>query len=323
MRNNEPRGPAAPRASQLGPSPSRPPEEAAPHWGPPTPADSPPEANLRPSAHTREVEVKLSWAAPAPRRPLPPRSGPPHLRTGPGHPPRNPARRANLADSSQPPPPRPPRARPPRSLGELAGGADPAGSPSAVIERLTAPTVRAAFGGRGARTRARPAARSPRDLAPPFPTPTPSRTERQQTRRGVRAAATRAALDATTPPATRVPSLRLRPVSPARLTAPAAALTPQPKLSYLPNPSPLPSLSSFVFPLPSTPRGLSLLPALSPSYWSMEVSFDLSPFPLGERVVRLGRRACIDFCVVFTGEDGLSITRVSASDWIAAETPGT
>lgn len=55
----------------------------------------------------------------------------------------------------------------------------------------------------------------------------------------------------------------------------------------------------------------------------MEVSFDLFPFPLGERVVRLGRRACIDFCVVFTGEGGLSITRVSASDWIAAETPGT
>lgn len=197
------------------------------------------------------------------------------------------------------------------------------GSPRAVIGRLTAPTVRTALGGRRARTRARPAARSPRDPAPPFPTPTPSRTERQQTRRGVREAPTRAAVNATTPPAARVPPLRLTPVSPACLSAPVAALTPQPKLSYLPNPSPLPSLSSFVFPLPSTPRGLSLLPALSPSYWPKELSFDLSPSPLGDAVVRLGRRACIDFCVVFTGEDGLSITRVSASDWIAAETPGT
>lgn len=40
-------------------------------------------------------------------------------------------------------------------------------------------------------------------------------------------------------------------------------------------------------------------------------------------MVRLGGRACIDFCVVFIGEDEVSITRVSASDWIAAETPGT
>lgn len=40
-------------------------------------------------------------------------------------------------------------------------------------------------------------------------------------------------------------------------------------------------------------------------------------------MVRLGGRACIDFCVVFTGEDGVSITRVSALDWTTAESPGT
>ncbi|XP_054582624.1 uncharacterized protein LOC129151520 isoform X2 [Eptesicus fuscus] len=107
------------------------------------------------------------------------------------------------------------------------------------------------------------------------------------------------------------------------MTAPATALTPQPKLSYLPNPSPLPSLSSFVFPLPSTPWGLSLRPALSPSYWSAELPFNLSPFPLGDTLACLGGRACIDFCVVFTGGNGMSVTRMSASDWIAAETPGT
>ena len=39
-------------------------------------------------------------------------------------------------------------------------------------------------------------------------------------------------------------------------------------------------------------------------------------------MVRLGGRACVDFFVVFIGEDGVSITRVSAWDWIAAETPG-
>ncbi|XP_023106022.2 serine/threonine-protein kinase LMTK3-like isoform X1 [Felis catus] len=96
MRNNEPRGPAAPRASQLGPSPSRPPVEAAPHWGPPPPAGHPLGTNLRPSAHTRGVEVKLSWAAPAPRRPLPPPrpapsphpDGPPTAQRGPERRPR-------------------------------------------------------------------------------------------------------------------------------------------------------------------------------------------------------------------------------------------
>ncbi|XP_058584761.1 uncharacterized protein LOC131511003 isoform X1 [Neofelis nebulosa] len=96
MRNNEPRGPAAPRASQLCPSPSRPPVEAAPHWGPPPPAGHPLGTNLRPSAHTRGVEVKLSWAAPAPRRPLPPPrpapsphpAGPPTAQPGPERRPR-------------------------------------------------------------------------------------------------------------------------------------------------------------------------------------------------------------------------------------------
>lgn len=37
---------------------------------------------------------------------------------------------------------------------------------------------------------------------------------------------------------------------------------------------------------------------------------------------RLGGRTCIDFSVVLTGEGGVSIIRVRASDWIAAETPG-
>lgn len=156
------------------------------------------------------------------------------------------------------------------------------GSQRAVTRQLTAPTVKTAFRGRGTPTQACLAACSPRDPAPPFPTPTPSRTERKQTRRRVRAAPVRAALAATTPPAARVPNLQLTPASPALVTAPAAARTPQPKLSYLPNPSPLQSLSSFVFPLPSTPWGLSLLPGLSSSYWSAELSFDHSPFPLGD-----------------------------------------
>ena len=132
-----------------------------------------------------------------------------------------------------------------------------------------------------------------------------------------------AALAATTPPAARVPPLLLRLASPNPSTSPASALTLQPKLSYLPNPSPLPSLSSFVFPLPSTPWGLSLLPALSSCYWPAELPFDPFPFSLDDTVVRLGGRACVDFCVVFIGEDGMSITKISASDWIAAEALGT
>lgn len=80
LRNNEPRGPATPRAPQLRPCPSRTPRRrrltGIPHLRPvlhcgPT---------SDPLAHTRGVEVKLSWAAPAPRRPRPPpRSAPsPH-----------------------------------------------------------------------------------------------------------------------------------------------------------------------------------------------------------------------------------------------------
>lgn len=48
------------------------PEEGCTLLGSTTPACPPPQANLRPSAHAQGVEVKLSWAASAPRRPLPP-----------------------------------------------------------------------------------------------------------------------------------------------------------------------------------------------------------------------------------------------------------
>lgn len=155
------------------------------------------------------------------------------------------------------------------------------GSQRAVTRRLNASTVRAAFRGLGARTGVRPPAGSPRDIAPPYPTPTPSRTERQQTRRGVRSAPERAALVATTPPAARVPPLRLTPASPARVTALAAALTLQPKLSYLPNPSPLPSLSSFVFPLPSTPWGVEPPPSSFTLLLACITAILSFPFPIG------------------------------------------
>lgn len=295
-----------------GPSPSRPRRGRRPA-GLPRPRRPP----ARPPAHTRGAEVKLSWAAPAPRRPLPrpAQPGPPRLRTRPGHPPRGPA------------------CSPPRRLLPAPAPGTPSGRAAAAARHRRARGLAARTAGcprregRPPRTLSAaagsPGRRGPAGSCPSRPTPTPSRTGGQQTRRRVRAAPARAAPAATTPPAARRPPLRLTPASLARVPAPAASLTPQPKLSYLPNPSPLPSLSSFVFPLPSTPRGLSLLPALSLPHWAAGLPLGPSPSPLGNTVVRLGGRACIDFCVVFTGEDGVSITTASASDWIAAETPGT
>ncbi|DAA30652.1 TPA: hypothetical protein BOS_4251 [Bos taurus] len=99
-----PPGPKGSASFPVRPEPLSAPEEAAPHKSPPPAAGCPPRANLRPSAHSRGVEVKLSWAAPESRRPPFPRPGPPHLLTRPGHPPRHPAQSAVLADASQPPP---------------------------------------------------------------------------------------------------------------------------------------------------------------------------------------------------------------------------
>lgn len=79
--------------------------------------------------------------------------------------------------------------------------------------------------------------------APPLPTPTPQKPS-DHTESGRRP-----------PVATASPAVCLRvprrpPTLLVRAATPTAAFTPQPKLSYLPNPSPLPSLSSFAFPLP-------------------------------------------------------------------------
>ncbi|XP_029783127.1 proline-rich proteoglycan 2-like isoform X2 [Suricata suricatta] len=96
-----PLGPSGGGASLGSPTPDRP-----PHSGPTT--DPPPTL----------AELKSNFPGQPRRRVGPfPRPGPPHLRTRPGHPPRNPAPSADLAYSSQPPPPRPPRAAPPRSPG--------------------------------------------------------------------------------------------------------------------------------------------------------------------------------------------------------------
>ncbi|XP_043444542.1 basic proline-rich protein-like [Prionailurus bengalensis] len=74
----------------------------------------------RPATHSRPTsdppptlaELKSNFPGQPRRRVGPfPRPGPPHLRTRPGHPPRNPAQSADLADSSQPPPQRPPSGR--------------------------------------------------------------------------------------------------------------------------------------------------------------------------------------------------------------------
>lgn len=108
LRNNEPGGPSGSASSPARIAPPSHRNEAAPHWGPPSPAG--PHHGPTSGPPPTRGELKSNFAE-QPRRRVGrfPGPGPPRIRTRSGRPPRYLARGKVLTNSSPPPPPSPPR----------------------------------------------------------------------------------------------------------------------------------------------------------------------------------------------------------------------